>query len=705
MPKFISCDFETHLISNEHPWPKPVCLSYYDGENPAKILIGGDIPRFLKQVIGKVPLIAHNMKFEMLVTYTWYPELRPLIWKAYDKGLLYCTQVYERLIDNTRERSVNKFDLATLVKYYFKEDISEGKKNPDAWRLRYSELDGIPVKDWPKAARDYSLQDSIWAYKLYMKQSITNQHYKDHTFSDFTLNLMGTTGLLVDKERVLTLEREIIAKLKPVKDFLVSKGIYRIEKKGIVKSLGVLRKYITENFNPIYTPTGTVSTAGEDLSLYLREKPDDEILKAHQVVMEYEKVQTSYLNRLKEANPVIRTNYKPFVDNGRTSSSGTDLYPSVNIQQQPRKIEGVTWDVRNCYVPRPGYKLVSIDYAGLELAATAHQLSRYVKNVEPRMLYAINQGDHPVDMHSKLAASLTQLGTGYDPVTYEEVLKFKKTRYEILRGMAKEVGLGSPGGLGSDTTRTICAGKGLYPKLIIMKEIDIPYVTWRDVYGKRGEPGKVHDHAELAHIKTHMYRMRKEGKTDVRIRRVSKTKFQLVRDELLLFRNELMNLYPDLKEFLTETHKDFITGNKGKISVNEFGESEVEPVYSYDIFGVRRAWCSYTSFTNGMLMSTPAATGLKAACNIIIPYCETSNEINSLAEIHDEWLGEIKDNNNLIPNTIKIATMLIDGMQSVLTKPRITVEASIMNWWDKSGTGGPEFLLWKNPGEKKLHGI
>src|SRR5579864_378616 len=90
-----------------------------------------------------------------------------------------------------RARDVS-YGLDALVKMMFQVDIS-GKKvttrldpekglrviNADgvditgtpeagaAWRLRYSELDGIPVSQWPPEARQYAIDDASWARKAY----------------------------------------------------------------------------------------------------------------------------------------------------------------------------------------------------------------------------------------------------------------------------------------------------------------------------------------------------------------------------------------------------------------------------------------------------------------------------------------------------------------------------------------------------------
>ena len=79
MVGLVGIDFETHLISQEMPNPKPICLSYYDGTNSG-ILVGKDIEEYLHKILSSdAKIIAHNMSFEANVIDTWYPQLRGLL--------------------------------------------------------------------------------------------------------------------------------------------------------------------------------------------------------------------------------------------------------------------------------------------------------------------------------------------------------------------------------------------------------------------------------------------------------------------------------------------------------------------------------------------------------------------------------------------------------------------------------------------------
>ncbi len=93
---------------------------------------------------------------------------------------------------------------------------------------------------------------------------------------------------------------------------------------------------------------------------------------------------------LKYINPNtqrIHTSFWQILDTTRVSSG--DAY-SPNMQNIPAKIE-----YRNCFIPKPGYMMVSCDFSGQELRLTAHG------SKEPLWVDAFNKGE---DLHSNVAS-------------------------------------------------------------------------------------------------------------------------------------------------------------------------------------------------------------------------------------------------------------------------------------------------------------
>ena len=642
----IAIDFETHLIADGSIFPAPVCLSTYDGTE-AFLLDKQEARQWLAEHLNKDTLIVHNAVFECGVIITHFPELASQVFDALDNDLIYCTKINESLWNIQREKALFGLTLAGLVKHYYDVDISETKTDPNAWRLRYSELDGVPISEWPKEAVDYAIDDSIWAYKVYCRQLGINQSLA--LKSAVYLNLMGSEGFLIDQKRVELLEHEIWAFLTPRYDFLVEQGFcdYIPRQKQPRKQVKKLKEYVESlGLDLMYTNKGATATSGEALASYITQKPDP-VLKAFSELSRYEKILTSYIKNLKCANPKIYSQYSTTLNTGRTSSSGSKLFSSLNIQQIPRAVEGVSYDVRNCFIPRPGFKICSIDYSGLELCSAAHQL--YTSLGYSYMREALNEGDKPTDMHSKLASKIKK-------IPYEEFIAHKKEQeYKDARQKAKPINLGFPGGIGYDAMRHLMWKDGIKTRFNILETAK----RKNDLY----------------------YYLTNLAAPDLRIKRMNKHEYALVQDELVLLKKYMFDLYPDLEQFLKETHLKFLTG-KNKWVMNDFGEWEEEPMYAYDTHGFRRDWCTYTALCNGFLMQTPSAVGAQKAVNAIVRKYWDNPDIFPQAFIHDEIVFEIREGRTDLAE--EAAYIMIDEMQNVLSSVRVAVEASISDYWQKA---------------------
>lgn len=122
------------------------------------------------------------------------------------------------------------------------------------------------------------------------------------------------------------------------------------------------------------------------------------------------KLVTTYGKKfLQYINPVtqrIHTNFWQILDTTRVSSG--DKY-SPNMQNIPAKIE-----YRNCFIPKPGFKMVSCDFSGQELRLTAFG------SKEPLWVDAFNKGE---DLHSNVAS-----------MVFKVPLENVRDKPEFLRG-------------------------------------------------------------------------------------------------------------------------------------------------------------------------------------------------------------------------------------------------------------------------------
>lgn len=336
-----------------------------------------------------------------------------------------------------------------------------------------------------------------------------------------------------------------------------------------------------------------------------------------------------------------------------------------------------TWDVRNCVVPRPNRHIVSIDYSGLELAATGHQLQQFYKH--SKMKDIINSGDKPIDMHSNFATEVMKISN--PRMTYDEFIRRKKEpEFKELRQLIKPPHLGIPGGIGDDKRRSIMAKEGLkLPKQVALG------THWNEAY--------------LYHMK----RKYEKDTTWLRVQRTGKKEFTLYYDELMQIKEVMFKLYPELYNFLKDGHHKFLTGHVVKAR-NEWGEWEEQPMYAYDVYGFKRNFCTYTAFCNGYLMQSPAAIGAKRACCQFISKYLDNPKVNVLGFIHDEILFDVDKDIDWQEVVQDCADIMISSMQTVLSTVRITVEASAMHYWSKSG-GFWEKSYFKNPGSNILMSV
>lgn len=368
--KLIGFDYETYLIGKDAIIPKPVCLSYWENDAQKGLAVGmEEMEKLLRTLLNDKNSIkvAHNLTFEFLVTYKYFPKLRKLLWETLEEGRFFCTDLQQHLINNLKKKPINSTSLANLLNVYLEIDIQASKKDPDAWRLRYSELDGVALEDWPEAAIEYAMDDSKYClslYKYYEPRYITKKLVDQlpHLKSSVVLNMVASRGILTNKERVSILEKEVTAALVPAYKELHKLGFMkhandkkevRLKKDGTPyktrkkehkedtnpwsKNMKALKEYIKENFKKLqFTKEGGISTEGSSLDYYLLENPNDVVIQYFRFIGKYEKLLSAFIKRLKEADPYIYTYYNPIVRSGRTSSRANSNYPSINIQQQPR---------------------------------------------------------------------------------------------------------------------------------------------------------------------------------------------------------------------------------------------------------------------------------------------------------------------------------------------------------------------------------
>jgi len=522
----IGWDTETHLIEAGNLTPKLVCASFAGGTDTLDaarywhtskedsssaclnysycdsdgrvlewtLLVTGEriLDAFCYFLGERYTLCAHNQPYDLAVVSNEWPDLIPAILHLMESGKLRDTQVREKLIsiaednfafDSRTGKKPGGFSLAYLVNLYFGQDISGDKKDPTSWRLRYSELDGVPLDQWPDKAKSYAIDDAVWCRKAYLQQarerSLPEGILVDHTgtitneieqsAAALSLHWMACQGVYTDPDAVQRFEKEV-TKLALQADAAASMaGFLRVNKCRVCDGTGVpetsrsglkcyacngergylpkrckvplaktgihksrLQAMVTTAYGgepPLTNPTtrfplGQVKTDSDTLK-----GSGNAYLKKYAEGTESKKLLNTYLPILQSGvDKPITSSPNVLVRSGRTS------WRRPNFQNPPRK-----GGFRECFVPREGKVFASIDYSSLELCTLAQvnlKLFHYSKMAE-----ALVDGR---DLHLEFAAQLLD-------IPYTEALDRRAAgdgEIRKARQDAKAGNFGFPGGLG-----------------------------------------------------------------------------------------------------------------------------------------------------------------------------------------------------------------------------------------------------------------
>ena len=170
----IAFDCETHLIQPGLLAPPLVCASisrFVDGDFTGELL-DKDRARevFVHLLESDAIIVGANIPYDMAVMAVDAAkrgiDLMPLIFKTYREDRVWDIQVAAMLHaiaedtlgrDPETGKDVGRYSLDTCVRLWLGRDNA---KENDEWRLRYAELEHIPIKDWPEKARTYPVDDA-----------------------------------------------------------------------------------------------------------------------------------------------------------------------------------------------------------------------------------------------------------------------------------------------------------------------------------------------------------------------------------------------------------------------------------------------------------------------------------------------------------------------------------------------------------------
>ncbi len=442
----IALDTETTLPTDTIPVPQLVSVAFAS-EAGAGLLAAHD-PAVLAPVRNalRTGVIFANAPFDLFVLLRHDPTLLPEIVDALERDRVYDVLLAEKLLDVATDTFAKHYDLGA---------VSERRcglvvDKTDPWRLRYVELLGLEISQWPAAAREYALRDAVATYAVWLRQQLLSQFLEDlprQVRHSVWLYAHTLRGMLTDQVAVEDLDQRIAEQLDRHAQVLLEHGLARWQGKKRPKfsrslaAAGDLMLRTVAALESVGLPAPmTMTQRGPSLSEDAIEQlnlPDDHPLRSYQRWGSFSAMRTKNIPPFR--HPIVRCRYK-LVETGRTSSSAPgEPWHGTNLQNlmTPRKLKHLGLDpkrgFRECLVPRPGCAFVISDFAGMELVALAQVLLDLFG--WSNLADAIRNGR---DAHADLGCRILGIpAEQYDPEKHKDA-----------RQLAKVPNFGYPGGLG-----------------------------------------------------------------------------------------------------------------------------------------------------------------------------------------------------------------------------------------------------------------
>ncbi len=130
--------------------------------------------------------VFHSAAYDLLGTMGNYPQLAEGIVSAIEEGRVWDTLFREKLSNNAAgniQWQVDPFTgkmtdrgvyrLSTLVMRHLGIDLRDEKTDPNAVRLRYAEVDGVPLSEWGDEWVDYAVMDAVYPLLVLVEQDLS----------------------------------------------------------------------------------------------------------------------------------------------------------------------------------------------------------------------------------------------------------------------------------------------------------------------------------------------------------------------------------------------------------------------------------------------------------------------------------------------------------------------------------------------------
>lgn len=386
----IALDNETHLITRLKPAPKIVCTSFYDGFEMKDALLvkaGPELHGMMRDLLldPNVCFVGQFIAYDFATFAATYPDLLDLIFDAYAADRVTDVTIRQQLFDTARGRvyaedRLESYSLYSLVMMIFGEKMVGKSSVKVDWRVRYAELEDVPLSGWPKEAVDYAKNDAVATWRVWSAQNEAQNEIRDEykkAFSFWALTLMQNRGMRTNAKAVRRC-REHHEKIKAeIAPELIKSGLLVVDGKGksIKKKLPAQKKIynackksgiavpLTDKGREIQQAGGQpeIKHVSTDKAACLIS--GDALMLQRSKYGTAEKMLSTYLPVAEKGISGPVTTRFALAATGRTTSSAPGP-PLVGDNRQNAPREG---GVRECYHPRSGMVYLAADFSGAEL--------------------------------------------------------------------------------------------------------------------------------------------------------------------------------------------------------------------------------------------------------------------------------------------------------------------------------------------------
>ncbi len=261
----------------------------------------------------------------------------------------------------------------------YKEVCGVGKK-----QIPFSEVkDPIIIEKYAGEDAEYTLKLFLLLYNKLSKDIKLMRVYDvlEHPLLEVVVS-MHNEGITVDRRKVKKIKKICLEK----RDFYFSKLNFLMGGVNLNSSKQLREYFIEQNNCPVIKrsmKTNKPSVDAEVLKIYAENNMEADWLLKYRY---YAKILSTFVPYFEsKTNKVYASFNQSGTTSGRFSSSGP------NLQNVPNEDK---LGIRECVVASKGYKLISLDYSGVEMRLAAHFSG------EEKLITAFNSG---LDIHSQVA--------------------------------------------------------------------------------------------------------------------------------------------------------------------------------------------------------------------------------------------------------------------------------------------------------------